>query len=279
MPAAGSSPHGAADTPAGAGPPPFHTIASRRAPARSLAIEVSRLLWRGRAESWELQGSTTLGGVFDAVVARCAESPGGIAVDLGCGSGQVTFPLAPGREHVLAVDINARAIEMLNEHARREGVTNITGIAHPVETLGLAPASVDLVVSNYALHHLRDEDKRLVVQRSFQWLRPGGRFVLGDMMFGRGADAEDRAIIRSKVVGLARLGPGGWWRIAKNAARFMLRFQERPLRPAAWEAMLREAGFADIRTERVVAEACVVSATKPAGTAVSATQPADTASH
>jgi len=228
---------------------------------------MSRLLWRRRAESWELEGSTQLGGVIDAVLARCAESPGGVAVDLGCGSGQVTFGLAHGRAHVLAIDINARAVEMLNEHARREGVTNIRAVAHPVETFGLAPESVDLVASNYALHHLRDEDKRLVVQRSYAWLRPGGRFVLGDMMFGRGADAEDRAIIRSKIVGLARLGPGGWWRIAKNAARFMLRFQERPLRPAAWEAMLREAGFVDVVVDRVVAEACVVSATKPGGSA------------
>ncbi len=238
-------------------------VQARTEPLKALAIATSRLLWSRRAESWELEGSTTTSGVVDAVLARCGEARSGVAIDLGCGSGQVTFGLAAGCDRVLGVDINARAIEMLAERARREGVGNVEAFVHPLETLDLAPASVDLVVSNYALHHLRDADKRELIERTLVWLRPGGRLVIGDMMFGRGADASDRRIILGKVQGLARRGPGGWWRIVKNAGRFLLRFQERPLRPAAWEAMLREAGFADLRTARVVAEACVISATKP----------------
>lgn len=45
------------------------------------------------------------------------------------------------------------------------------------------------------------------MERSFTWLRPGGRLVIGDMMFGRGADAADREIIRAKIrslIGQAR---------------------------------------------------------------------------
>ena len=53
--------------------------------------------------------------------------------------------------------------------------------------------------------------QRALFPRIRGWLRPGGRLVIGDMMFGRGADAQDRAIIASKARSLLRRGPGGWW--------------------------------------------------------------------
>jgi hypothetical protein len=62
---------------------------------------------------------------------------------------------------------------------------------------------------------------------------------------------------------LLRKGPGGWWRIAKNAGRYLLRFQERPVSIAAWEKMLSEAGFVKVEATQVVNEAAVVSGVKP----------------
>ena len=186
----------------------------------------------------------------------------GVAVDLGCGSGQLTFPLARLCHQVLAVDIDTGAIDLLRTRAGQARLTNIEAIVHPLETLELPPASVDLIVSNYALHHLRDGDKRQLIERSFTWLRPGGRLVIGDMMFGRGATSDDREIIRQKISTLVARGPAGWWRILKNAVRFLLRFQEKPLRPAVWKSIIGAAGFASVRTFHVAAEAHVVSATK-----------------
>ena len=235
---------------------------TRHSPIRALAIGMSRMLWRHRAERWEQEGSTQLGKVVEAVLAECGAARTAVAVDLGCGSGQVTFPLAQRCSHILAIDIGEQAIAILSDRAEREAVTNIQAIAHPIETLELDPESADLIVSNYALHHLHDADKRYVIERSFGWLRPGGRLVIGDMMFGRGTDATDREIIWKKVRDLARRGPGGWWRIVKNSYRFSFRFQEKPLVPAAWESIVHAAGFENVRTTRVVAEACVISATK-----------------
>ena len=123
--------------------------------------------------------------------------------------------------------------------------------------------SIDLVVSNYALHHLRDADKAQVVRQVFSWLRPGGRFVLGDMMFGRGVEKRDREIIVSKLALLVRKGPGGWWRIAKNGGRYVFRTQERPVSMATWVAMFEEAGFEKVRAVPVVNEAAVVFGIHP----------------
>jgi SAM-dependent methyltransferase len=132
----------------------------------------------------------------------------------------------------------------------------------PVEQFDLDPESVDLVVSNYALHHLRDADKEILVRRAFGWLRPGGRLVIGDMMFGRGRSARDWEIVGSKVAVLAKRGPGGWWRLAKNLVRFGLRLQERPVDMQTWERYFRRAGFSAVSVTPVVAEAGVATGTK-----------------
>ena len=197
------------------------------------------------------------------MIAESCELVADVAVDLGCGSGQLTLPLAGRCHQVLAVDIDTGAIDLLRTRAGQFRLTNIAGIVHPLETLELPPASVDLIVSNYALHHLRDSDKRRLIERSFTWLRPGGRLVIGDMMFGRGATSEDREIIRQKISTLVARGPAGWWRIVKNTVRFLLRVQEKPLRPTVWQSMIVAAGFQNVRTFHVAAEAHVISATKP----------------
>jgi hypothetical protein len=101
------------------------------------------------------------------------------------------------------------------------------------------------------------------VSAAFSWLRPGGRLVIADMMFGRGASSRDRAIIKSKVAVLARKGPGGWWRIAKNAARYLLRVQERPVSMDTWTAMLTRSGFTEVSATTIVAEAGIVTGRRP----------------
>lgn len=222
--------------------------------------------WTRRAVSWDHGAGNNPGlvRVVETVIAEAAPTGAERALDLGCGSGQVTLGLAPKVASVVAVDISEKMIRLLAENATAAGITNVEGTASPIENLEIAPGSLDLVVSNYALHHLRDADKPLAVRRAFEWLAPGGRLVIGDMMFGRGGEARDREIIASKVSLLLRKGPAGWWRIAKNASRYLLRFQERPVSITAWEKMLTDAGFTDVRGVPVVSEAAVVRGVKPA---------------
>jgi len=222
--------------------------------------------WTRRAASWDHGAANNPGlvKVVQRVLVEAAASSDTRAVDLGCGSGQVTLALAKRCKSVLGVDVSEKMIALLAENAAEQGLSNIEGKAVPIERLSLPQASVDLVVSNYALHHLRDRDKQLAVDEAFKWLRPGGRLVIGDMMFGRGGDARDREIIGSKLSLLVRKGPGGWWRILKNAGRYLIRFQERPVSMSAWATMFERAGFSAVAALPVVNEAAVVSGTKPA---------------
>lgn len=237
------------------------------APAASRAnIARQRRFWTRNAASWDHGAGNNPGlvKVVERVVAEGAPATGERVVDLGCGSGQLALRIAPSVGHVVAVDVSRAMIDLLEENALAAGVTNVEGRAVPIEHLDLAEGSVDLVVSNYALHHLRDPDKAAAVRQAAGWLRPGGRLVVGDMMFGRGGDARDREIISSKLLLMLRKGPAGWWRIAKNAGRFLLRFQERPVSMQAWVAMFEAAGLVDVEAVPVVNEAAVVRGTKKA---------------
>jgi SAM-dependent methyltransferase len=224
-------------------------------------------VWSRRVGSWDQHGSANLGAVTSAVIGVAAIQPGADVLDLGCGTGQISIPLAIRGASVLGVDVSPAMAGRLTAEARRHGLPALTVVAIPIEELDLPPASVDLVVSSYALHHLRDADKARLVTSAFGWLRPGGRLVIADMMFGRGGSGRDRAIIRRKISVLARKGPGGWWRIIKNAARYLLRVQERPISMRAWTTLLETAGFTAITASAVVAEAGLVVGARPSPSA------------
>lgn len=247
----------------GTGPGPGGGRLSLARFATEHAVRRQRRVWSGRVASWDQHGSAGLGKVTAAILARADVGPDAQVVDLGCGTGQISLPLAGRGARVLAVDVSPAMIGRLRSEARRLGVTGLDGLAMPIEQVALPPASVDLVVSSYALHHLRDADKARLVTAAYGWLRPGGRLVIADMMFGRGGSGRDRAIIRSKVAALARKGPGGWWRIAKNAARYLLRVQERPVSMAAWTVLLERSGFAGVTASTIVAEAGIVAGHRP----------------
>jgi ubiquinone/menaquinone biosynthesis C-methylase UbiE len=247
-------------------------LATQRASSRQ------RRVWSSRVGSWDRHGSAAVTSVTSAVVGAAAVQPGDSVVDLGCGTGKISLALAMQGADVLGIDVSPAMAERLRAEARRQGLASLKVIALPVEELDLPPASVDLIVSSYALHHLRDADKARLVAAAYRWLRPGGRLLIADMMFGRGRSARDREIIRTKIVALARKGPGGWWRIAKNAGRYVLRVQERPISMAAWSALFGDAGFAGVTASVIVAEAGIVTGCRPDSVPLSATAAAATRS-
>jgi ubiquinone/menaquinone biosynthesis C-methylase UbiE len=202
--------------------------------------------------------------VLGRLLAIADPGPADACVDLGAGTGFVALALAPLAESVLAVDISPVMAESLATRAAEAGLGNVRTAVADLRTFALPAASVDLVVSSYALHHLRDADKRALAAEAARWLRPGGRIVVADMMFGRGATQRDREILRAKTTAFAVRGPAGWWRIAKNLTRYGLGVgHEHPAAPEFWQLALRDVGFTDVRFEPIVAEAGIVSGTRP----------------
>ncbi len=228
-----------------------------------LAIERK---WDRRVGNWH--SHVTSAAAFEKVLGQLIQlsspKPTDACVDLGAGTGFVATALAPLVSSVLAVDVSTAMASYLAERAAEDGLQNLSAEIRDLREFQLPPASVDLVVSSYALHHLPHRDKRALVARAAVWLRPGGRLVIADMMFGRGGSQRDREILHQKVKALAAKGPGGWWRVAKNLTRYGLGVgQEHPASPEFWQSALRDAALAEVVFQPVVAEAGIVRGVRP----------------
>ncbi|WP_433697271.1 class I SAM-dependent DNA methyltransferase [Nocardiopsis sp. CA-288880] len=117
-------------------------------------------------------------------------TPGRRLLDLGCGTGKGTIPLAEDGFEVTGVDSSARMLEVARTKPGAELVRFVVGDARDLPPLG----PFDAVLSTGAvLNYLADEDELAAAFRSTaRVLAPGGLFVF-DMMDRAGAQTLVRA--------------------------------------------------------------------------------------
>jgi SAM-dependent methyltransferase len=200
----------------------------------------------------------------DRILAAAGPVQGERALDVGCGTGLLALSLAPTCDGVWAIDNAAAMIDHLRVVVAGQSLENVYPLVASATALPLDDAAVDLVVSNYCYHHLTEAEKHKAIAEAHRVLKPGGRFVFGDMMFGWSpGDDRNREVLWSKVRTLARRGPAGWMRILSNAVRLFSGRGERPAGPEWWRISLLEAGFDGISVEVLAHEGGIAVATKP----------------
>jgi SAM-dependent methyltransferase len=124
----------------------------------------------------------------DLVVEHAAPGPEDVVLDLGTGTGAIALALAPEAGRVVGRDISEGMLDQAREKATERGLDNVEfGEGRFREPNYEGP--VDVVVSNFAMHHLDDEEKRTAVD-VVAALEPR-RFVLGDVMFFGTPDPEE----------------------------------------------------------------------------------------
>ncbi|KAM4626944.1 putative methyltransferase, partial [Discoglossus pictus] len=90
--------------------------------------------------------------VTDLVLHFLQEKKGGpfeLAVDVGCGTGRSTRPLAPNFHKVIGIDLSETQI---NEARKNTSEENVSYLVSPVEDIPVEDSSVDLVNSGLAAH-------------------------------------------------------------------------------------------------------------------------------
>lgn len=168
-------------------------------------------------------------------------------LDIGAGTGLLALAAAPKVRKVSALDISPAMCGRLRAKVARLPRSNIDVLVGNATDLPLGDRSADVVLSNYCFHHVCDADKRRALDEVRRVLRPGGRLVIGDMMFQVGLrGTRERALIMGFVRSMLRRGPAGILRLLKNAVRLASGRGEHPASVDWWRGALEEAGFASV---------------------------------
>ncbi|WP_135304235.1 class I SAM-dependent methyltransferase [Haloarcula amylovorans] len=136
----------------------------------------------------ESQNSPEYRACADLVVAHANPQPDDVVLDLGTGTGAIAFGVAETAESVVGRDISDGMLEQAREKADAQGIENVEFGEGRFRDPGFE-GNVDIVTSNFAMHHLADDEKREAID-AIAALEPR-RIVLGDVMFFDEPNPED----------------------------------------------------------------------------------------
>jgi len=174
--------------------------------------------------------------LLDSLIARAALPPNPRLLDLGCGPGRVSLPIAGCFAEVVGVDPEPKMIEAGQREAARLGVGNMHWVVGAAETFEAPAASFDLVACGESFHRF---DQPRVAALAFGWLKPGGALAT----LGTGGMTDGAAPWRRLVAEVIR----------RYVGEPVQRLHGSPYPTPAQglrdqEAVLRAAGFAPVES-------------------------------
>jgi SAM-dependent methyltransferase len=123
--------------------------------------------------------------LFDNLAGLADIGPGSRVLEIGCGTGQATVPLAERGGEIVAVDLGASMAALARKKLAR--FPSVTVIVSPFEEWPLPPEPFDTVVVATAFHWLDPETR---VTRVADALRPGGTLATIATHHVAGGDEE-----------------------------------------------------------------------------------------
>jgi demethylmenaquinone methyltransferase/2-methoxy-6-polyprenyl-1,4-benzoquinol methylase len=182
----------------------------------------------------------------ERALARAGIERGHAVLDIGAGTGDLSFAAAARGARVLAVDLSAGMLAVLARRATAEQRGRIQPLVGNAESLPLPDRSVDRIVTGFTVRNVGDLSRAFA--EFHRVLRPGGRAVILELSHPRSAT-------------FARLYSFYFDRIAPAVAALLggdreaYRYLPRSLRPVPGAErladLLREAGFSTVRFERL----------------------------
>ena len=112
------------------------------------------------------------------------------ALEVGAGTGQLSFALADSLKHVVAADPSQTMMDVLEQKIATSGIQNIQALVAGDDMEGVK-GPFDLIFLQMTLHHIPDIAAFLI--RAHQHLKPGGWIAIADL------DTEDGSFHGSEI--------------------------------------------------------------------------------
>jgi demethylmenaquinone methyltransferase/2-methoxy-6-polyprenyl-1,4-benzoquinol methylase len=194
------------------------------------------------ARRYDLMNDLMSGGMHrlwkDRFVHRVKPRPGEQILDMAGGTGDVAFRMAARGARVTVADINADMLEVGKERAKRRGLTGLTWKVENAEALSFADASFDAYTIVFGIRNVTDIPAAL--REAHRVLKRGGRFYCMEFSSSEWPGFSTLyETYASKVI--PRVGKA----VAhdEDSYRYLVESIRRFPRPAAFKAMVADAGF------------------------------------
>lgn len=104
-------------------------------------------------------------------------------LEIGCGTGNITIPLAACVKEITAIDISAEMMKHAEEKAEKYKKDNITFLNTDLMNLKAEADSFDVVTAYNVLLYMKDRDE--ILDEIYRILKPGGIFISVTDCLGR----------------------------------------------------------------------------------------------
>ena len=141
-----------------------------------------------RADEYDESNTAEYRRCRDLVIEYADPGSDDVVLDLGTGTGAIALELTPAAKLVVGRDISEGMLQQARRKASERGIEDVEfGEGRFREPNYEGP--VDVVTSNFAMHHLDDDGKREAID-SIAAYAPD-RIVLGDVMFFEEPDPDE----------------------------------------------------------------------------------------
>lgn len=146
--------------------------------------------WDGRAQNYDAQVGTHYAEAYEKTAACFKKylKPTDTVLDFACGTGIVTFAVAPSVQSVRAIDVSGEMVRRAQEKVKAQGVENVTVTQTDLFDGCLAEGSFNAVLACNVLLYIEDRSAALARIRAL--LKPQGTLLLVSDCLGEGLTRE-----------------------------------------------------------------------------------------
>lgn len=126
--------------------------------------------------------------ILNTIYKEILKSKADAVLDIGFGTGTLTFRLYEKGIHIYGQDFSVEMIKIAQE--KMPGAQLFAGDFTKGLCQHLLGKKYDAIIATYSLHHLTDEDKIPFIKSLLPLLNPGGKIYIGDVAFENRQDLE-----------------------------------------------------------------------------------------